>query len=187
MRVLMRQMRTLMAAIAVSAFASRGVHAEEFRGTFTLGTGVGRDGVGGQIELGVAHFSVLAGLGVRPVNGIGSFALGARWSMRPDGSGLGIALQGSVGQEVYGATPQSNARETLTVLSATAHWRWKRGAFLLDAGAGPALSLDSYRFPSADYGAQSGTLRRKVCTGICGAGLEFPFPLDLELGLGFAF
>ena len=51
-----------------------------------------------------------------------------------------------------------------------------------------AISVDSYRFPTRDYGADNGKLRRTTCFGIgmdvgsCGG-----IPLDIELGLGFAF
>jgi hypothetical protein len=110
----------------------------------------------------------------------------ARWSLRPDGSGFGAALQGSVGIER--GPPSVDSRETLTVLSATAHWRWKLGPFLIDVGAGPAISIDSYRFPTMDYGADSGKRVQKVRLGVCEDGFGMcALPLDLELGVGIGF
>jgi len=80
--------------------------------------------------------------------------------------------------------------ETVTILSATAHWRWQWTWFLLDVGAGPALSFDSYRYAVDDSDVppgMRGRITRSTCVGIhtdvgtCGV------PLDLALSLGVSF
>ena len=173
-------------AIPLAILLASAARAEPARVSLTAGTGVGRDFAGGQLEIGAGNWSGSVGLGLLLVAGT-SIALGARWSMRPDGSGFGVGLQAFVVTEQ--GTDFDDYRETFTVVSATAHWRWLfLRHFIVDVGAGPAISVDSYRFPTRDYGADNGKLRRTTCFGIgmdvgtCGG-----IPLDIELGLGFAF
>ena len=182
--------------LALIALASS-VRADGLRMSLTGGTGIGRDAppsrrgayfLGGQLEAGFGHWTVFAGELVvvpyqRPDH---SLALGARWSMQPDGSGFGVALQSAIWTS-HGS-PSVDYRESTTVVAATAHWRWLFWKHLvLDVGAGPALSFDSYRFPTRDYDANNGKLLRRTCVGIVGDPGECVYPLDVELGLGLAF
>ena len=176
-----------LAALVALASAAR---ADGFRGNLTAGTGIGRDFIGGQLEAGFGHWTALAGFGplafsnnaARP----SSLALGARWSMRPDGSGFAVALQGMAWVDRGPATV--DYRETVVIVAATAHWRWLLWHHLvLDVGAGPALSFDNYRFPTTDYGASNGRLHRTTCFGVHSDVAQCSYPFDLELGLGVAF
>ena len=182
--------------LALTALCSA-AHADGFRASLTGGIGIGRDTppparrgayfLGGQLEAGYGHWTVFAGelLVVPYQRPEHSIAFGARWSMRPDGSGFGVALQSAIWTS-HGS-PSVDYRETTTVVAATAHWRWLFWRHLvLDVGAGPAVTFDSYRFPTSDYGADNGRLQRRTCVGVGGPG-ECVFPFDLELGLGFAF
>ena len=170
------------AALVALASAAR---ADGFRGNLTVGTGVGRDVIGGQLEAGFGHWTAFLGLGPLTLASR-SFALGARWSSQPDGSGFGAALQGMV--SVDRGPAWVDYRETVVILAATAHWRWLLWEHLvLDVGAGPALSFDSYRFPTTDYGASNGKLQRTTCFGVHSDVAQCLYPFDLELGLGVAF
>jgi hypothetical protein len=185
-------MRLLLAMLVVAGAA----HAEGFRASVSVGTGVSHDALlgpnyfrdnwlGVQLELGYRRWSGFIAYGSRPVASDGSIALGVRWSNRPDGSGFGLALQGSVGTERGPATVDD--RQTLTVFAASAHWRWKLSLLFIDVGAGPAVSFNSYRFPTDDYGANNGKLVRAVCFGVgCNGDAASNFlPLDLEIAIGF--
>lgn len=183
--------------LALTALSSA-AHADGFRVSLTGGTGVGRDSppsrrgayfLGGQLEAGFGHWTVFASKGVVAVPyrlPDHSIAFGARWSMQPDGSGFGVALQSAIW--ISRGPPSVDYRETTTIIAATAHWRWLFWRHLvLDVGAGPAVSFDSYRFPTYDYGADSGRLQRRTCVGVLGDVAECFYPFDLELGLGLAF
>jgi hypothetical protein len=154
------------------------------RGALTGGIGMGHAFLGGQLEVGVNNWSAFGAIGPE------TFALGTRWSMRPDGSGLGVALHATV----WHGSGCCGDHGTTTVLAATAHWRWKWGFFILDAGAGPAFSLSSYRQSSTDLDVPEydrGKLTQSACFGVlldnsCSGGATV-FPIDVELGLGFAF
>ena len=169
-----------MRAAFLLLLAAFGAAADPLRGSLTAGFGVGRDLAGVELELGAGNWSGFAS--ITPTAMLdSSIAFGGRWSMRPDGSGLGVALQTLV------ARPSSliGARETYIVASATVHWRWIFfGHLSLDVGAGPAVSFDSYR----DVGEADSRLHQTNCfcigmdVGSCDA-----IPLDVEAGLGVAF
>lgn len=164
-----------------------GARAADFRGSLTAGLGVGHDIAGLQLELGAGHWSGFASLG--PL-GFSSVALGARWSLRPDGSGFGAALQAAVWKTSGDSSPYTNDRETMTLVSATAHWRWIWHFLLVDLGAGPAATFDSYRYPTYTDSFTPADGSKLVRTGCLGLFIDLgrcKLPLDLELGLGLAF
>ena len=183
--------------LALTALSSS-AHADGFRASLTGGIGVGRDTpplrrgayfLGGQLEAGFGHWTAFASELVlvpfqRPDQSIG---FGGRWSAEPDGSGFGVALQAAIWRS--SGLANFDYRETTTVVAATAHWRWLFWQHLvLDLGAGPAVSFDSYRFPTRDYDANNGKLLQRTCVGVGGGDPgECPFPIDFELGLGLAF
>ena len=171
--------------LALTALSSA-AQADGFRASLTGGAGVGRDFLGGQLEAGWDHWSVFAGLGRPSAHPDSSFAFGGRWSAQPDGSGFGAALQAAIWRS---SGPQYvDYRETTTIVAATAHWRWLFWQHLvLDLGVGPAVSFDSYRFPTQDYDANNGKLLQRTCAGILGDVGQCFFPFDVELGLGLAF
>ena len=181
-------MRHLRWVTAVSlALLAGSARAADFRGGLSAGIGLGHDFVGLQLELGAGHWSAFASAG--PL-GFSSLALGGRWSARLDGSGFGLALQAVVLKRTGGPPPYSDSRETITSVAATAHWRWRWSFVLLDLGAGPAVSFDSYRFPTyADNGnpADDHKLIQATCVGILVDIATCGFPFDIELGLGVAF
>lgn len=173
-------------AVCLLLLVAGGARAADFRGDLTAGVGIGRDIAGLQLELGAGHWSGFASLGLL---GLSSAALGARWSALPDGSGFGLALQAAVWKRTGGSSPFTDSRETVTILSATAHWRWRWRFLLIDLGAGPAVTFDSYRFPTFadDAPGDDRKLLRKTCVGIFTDVGTCGFPLDVELGLGVAF
>ena len=182
--------------LALTALSSA-AHADDFRMSLTGGIGVGRDTppsrrnayfIGGQLEAGFGQWTVFAGelVTVPHQRPDFSIAFGARWSMQPDGSGFGVALQSAIW--ISSGPPSVDYRDTTTVVAATAHWRWLFWKHLvLDVGAGPAVTFDSYRFPTSDYGADSGKLQRRTCVGVGGGDGDCVLPFDVELGLGLAF
>ncbi len=185
------QRRSCHAAFAVGASRRsrlgrrRQRRAADFRGGLSAGIGLGHDFIGLQLELGAGHWAAFASAG--PLK-FSSLALGGRWSARPDGSGFGLALQAAVFQTTGGSSPYTDSRETVTSVAATAHWRWS--FVLFDLGAGPAVSFDSYRFPTyADDSnlADDHKLIRVTCVGLLVDVATCGFPLDIELGLGAAF
>lgn len=183
----MRILRCVRAVSFTALLVAAGARAADFRGDLAAGIGVGHDIAGLQLELGADHLSGFASLGLL---GFSSFALGTRWSQRPDGSGLGVALQTLVWRTTGNFSPYTNGRETVTIVSATVHRRWRWRSLLIDLGAGPAVSFDSERLPSyADTGnpADDNRLTRTTCFGIYTDVGKCGFPLDLELGVGFAF
>jgi hypothetical protein len=163
--------------------------AEGIRASVSGGLGVAHDGLGVQLELGADHFTGFVGF-----SAFRALTLGTRWSLRPDGSGFGVSVQGLVALSSGEPDPDLNYRETLTIVSLTLHWRWRWGPFFLDAGAGPAVTFDSYRFPTADNRdpRDDGRLVRQTCFGIplasgpgsCSSDV-LPLAFDLSLGLAF--
>ncbi len=91
--------------------------AEGIRASLSGGLGVAHDGLGIQLEAGAGQWTGFVGL-----SAYSAVALGARWSMNPDGSGFGIALQGLVARSSPGpsASKYFDDRETLTIIAATA-------------------------------------------------------------------
>ena len=165
-----------------------GARAADFRGDLTAGIGLGHDFAGLQLELGTGRWTGFASAGLV---GSSSIALGGRWSARPDGSGFGLALQAAIWKTAGGSSPYADSRETITSVAATAHWRWRWRFLLIDLGAGPAVSFDSYRFPTyADEFDRTDDhkLIRGACVGILvDAASCAGSPFDVELGLGIAF
>jgi hypothetical protein len=157
--------------LCISAlFFASSSRADALHGGVSFGTGVARDGwvnqpdprawPGGQLELGYGHWSALVAAG-------------------------GRERQTSVGTS-RGPT-SADFRETLTVISATAHWRWKLGPLFFDVGAGPAISFDSTREPAGDRNPLGPTLWRTTCIGTCGELHAGGLPIDVELGVGLGF
>lgn len=177
--------RVRLACVFAASLAVGAVRAEGLRGAVTGGLGVGQAVLGVRGELGWNQWSASLALAPFPgLNPSNSFAAGLRWSLRPDGSGLGVAAQTLVWKK-GGSEP-----ETLVLLALTAHWRWTWGVFALDLGAGPAVSLNAYRLPTQDSDlprAAWGTVREDVCFGIHTDRGRCGIPLDVELGLGVAF
>lgn len=176
----------LLLALTVSTARAEGI-----RGGINGGLGVGRGLFGAQIELGAGSWTGFAGLSPDPIH---LFALGARWSTNPDGSGFGVAVQTALWR-THGDPnfAYSNDRETETFIAATAHWRWRWGFLMVDIGAGPAITFDSYRYATyadSPNAADNGSLVRTTCFGIpldAGRSCAQSIPLDLEVGAGFAF
>jgi hypothetical protein len=163
--------------------------AAPFHAGVGFGAGNAYDLVGLRLEAGAGPLSAqIAFTGGRIADGWSApISLGLRWSLLRDESGPALALHCSI----FRAPPPQpgDGAETLVMLSAIVSWRWRFGPAYLEAGAGPAVSHDSYRFPSEDYGAASGTLSQKWTWGLNpdGASGSNAFPFDVELGAGFAF
>ena len=162
--------------LLAAALPATDAQAEGLRATLTFGLGAGHALLGPQAEVGYDHVS--ASFAVAPVDAL-AVAFGARWSLRPSGEGFGVALHGFVWR-----TSGALFDETTVVLAATAHWRWKWGVLVLDAGAGPAFSIDSYR--SKDEGFPK-SLQRSTCAGFHTDVGQCGLPLDLELAAGIGF
>lgn len=175
-------MRIALLALVLSAAA----RAEGFKGSIGVGVGNAYDLVGARLELGWGRFSGLVGApaAIRS-DWDHSLSVGGRWSfLRPE-SGPALALVAS--WSWYGPQGDFDARETVVIISATLSWRFRLGPIFLELGAGPAISHDSYRFPSRDYGADSGRLIQRWRYGVTPLGAsEIDFPFDADAGLSFA-
>ena len=115
-----------------------------------------------------------------------SLSIGARWSLLRAESGPAVALHATWLWQVPAF--EGDARETAVILSAIVSWRWRFGPVFLEAGLGPAVTHDSYRFPAEDYGAANGTLSQRWRYGAVPGGIiGDSFPIDVDLGAGFAF
>jgi hypothetical protein len=137
---------------------------------------VGHSLLGVQAELGYYQCSVFLAATAAP-----RFSFGGRWSPDPSGAGFGVALQGLVWSDYSTA---DRTQETVVVVAATAHYRFRWGLFLADVGAGPAVSFDSYRLLGLDAATN---LRRNVCFGVRTGVGKCEIPLDVEVSVGVGF
>ncbi|HUJ27144.1 MAG TPA: hypothetical protein VLW85_14055 [Myxococcales bacterium] len=157
-------------------------------GAIGFGAGNGYDLVGLRLEGGAGPLTAqVAFTGGCIADGWSTpVSLGLRWSFLRDESGPALSVHTSIFHQP--PSQPGDGAETLVMISAIVSWRWRFGPLYLEAGAGPAISHDAYRYPSTDYDALNGVLAQKWLWGLQPGGLTgTSLPLDVEVGAGFAF
>jgi hypothetical protein len=183
---------TVAALLLCASTGARGETTEGAHGSVGLGVGLQYGIFGVRAEGGYGPWTAFFGIPLPALLGAvdlthtfaGTF--GVRWSPRGS-SGPYVAAHAMLlvdrGQGSY-----DDSRETDLFFAANAGWRWAFGAFWAELALGPALTHSDYRFPSEDYGADSGRLVSRWRYGIALDGRDdTSWPLDVTLGFGFRF